>query len=140
MGQKEQRGGREMVYVCVRRAACVRVEGRKRKGYLRRPQRASSHLARMRGHSRGHCWPPAGQPPGASCHPSHRAEPSDPIYQEGTQKKKKRLTVMMKDEVSKARPPGMHGLTPKPIATKEPVAAMAVGLVATPHGRRSATF
>jgi hypothetical protein len=44
------------------------------------------------------------------------------------------------DEVSKARPPGMHGLTPKPIATKEPVAAMAVGLVVLPHGRRSATF
>ena len=52
-------------------------------------------------------------------------------------KKKKKIDG---DEVSKARPPGMHGLTPKPIATKEPVAAMAVGLVVLPHGRRSATF
>lgn len=107
MGQElEQCGGRRET-VC---AACVRVEGRKKGrkgGYLRRPQRASSHLAKTRGHSRGHRWRSVGQPPGASCHPSHRAEPSDPIYQEGNtkKKKKKRLTVVMKDEVSKARPP-----------------------------------
>ena len=63
------------------------------------------------------------------------------LYTRREPKKKKRLTVVMKDdEVSKARPPDMRGLTPNPIATKEPVAAMAVGLVASPHGRRSATF
>ena len=59
----------------------------------------------------------------------------EPIEQKEQKKKK-----IDGDEVSKARTPGMHGLTPKPIATKEPVAAMAVGVVAPPHGRRSATF
>ena len=134
-----------VVVVVVVRVVCAvglsnEGEGRKRAN-LRRLQRASSHRGRTRERSRGRCWRPAGQPPGASCHPSRTAEPSDPIYQEGTHRtertKKKKIDG---DEVSKARTPGMHGLTPKPIATKEPVAAMAVGVVAPPHGRRSATF